>query len=56
MEIFDRYIKILFNLNHLQRDINFVSKGGHSFKVKQNCKFIEVKQGPYSEGLDKENF
>tara|TARA_B100000886_G_scaffold171963_1_gene117694 strand:- start:4502 stop:4918 length:417 start_codon:yes stop_codon:yes gene_type:complete len=31
-------------------------EGGHKFKIEKTCKFIEVKQGPYIEGLDKEKF
>ena len=31
-------------------------EGGHKFKIEETCKFIEVKQGPYIEGLDKEKF
>ena len=30
--------------------------GGHSFEMFENTKFLEIKQGPYSEGLDKEKF
>ncbi len=30
--------------------------GGHSFEMKEKTKFIEIKQGPYIEGLDKEKF
>ena len=31
-------------------------EGGHKFKIEKTCKFIEVKQGPYIEGLDKKKF
>ncbi|MDA9706587.1 hypothetical protein N9U94_05140 [Acidimicrobiaceae bacterium] len=31
-------------------------RGGHSIKVVQDSKFIEVKQGPYIESIDKERF
>tara|TARA_B100000902_G_scaffold59643_1_gene66737 strand:- start:19367 stop:19783 length:417 start_codon:yes stop_codon:yes gene_type:complete len=30
--------------------------GGHSFKIDEDTKFIEIKQGPFQEGLDKEKF
>ena len=30
--------------------------GGHGLNVKKNTKFIEVKQGPYNESIDKVRF
>ena len=30
--------------------------GGHSLEILEDSKFLEVKQGPYIEGLDKEKF
>ena len=37
-------------------DILVLLSGGHGFKVIKNCKFIEVKQGPYNIVKDKEKF
>tara|TARA_B100001996_G_scaffold377119_1_gene359282 strand:- start:1122 stop:1514 length:393 start_codon:yes stop_codon:yes gene_type:complete len=31
-------------------------RGGHGLKVKKGCKFVEAKQGPYKEELDKKRF
>ena len=31
-------------------------EGGHSFEILEDATFIEIKQGPYLEGLDKEKF
>ena len=43
--------------NILQKgDIILLSKGGHGFKVLEECEIIEVKQGPYDEKKDKERF
>ena len=56
VEIFDSF-KNFINTRVLTKGyLILFLKGGHSFKVNQDCKFIEVKQGPYSEGLDKEKF
>ena len=30
--------------------------GGHGFKITKDCKFLEVKQGPFKIGNDKERF
>ena len=30
--------------------------GAHGFEITKNCKFLEVKQGPYEPGKDKERF
>ena len=30
--------------------------GAHGFKILKNCQFLEVKQGPYFLGKDKERF
>lgn len=35
--------------------ISMVS-GGHGIKIDDDCKFIEVKQGPYSDNADKVRF
>ena len=37
-------------------DILILLSGGHGFKILRNCKFIEVKQGPYNINKDKEKF
>lgn len=37
-------------------DIAFLINGGHGIKVIEDSTIIEVKQGPYVEGEDKEHF
>ena len=37
-------------------DIAVLIEGGHGFSVIEECHFIEVKQGPYIPGKDKEVF
>ena len=39
-----------------KNDIIILMKGGHGFKIMKDCKFIEVKQGPYLADKDKERF
>ncbi len=56
VEIFDSYKNFVNSRILTKGYLILFLKGGHSFKVNQNCKFIEVKQGPYLEGLDKEKF
>ncbi len=34
-------------------DIIFLKKGIHGFKIGEDCKFIEIKQGPFIETADK---
>ena len=53
-----------FNSNKSYVKSRFIEKwnilillsGGHGFKILKNCKFIEVKQGPYHIKKDKEKF
>lgn len=37
-------------------DIAILIDGGHELKMESDCKFIEVKQGPYDEHKDKTRF
>lgn len=39
-----------------KNDIAILVKGGHGFKMLKNCKFLEVKQGPYDTKKDKIKF
>lgn len=39
-----------------QGDILILVSGGHGFRVLSDCEFVEVKQGPYVPGRDKEVF
>ena len=39
-----------------KNDIIILLNGGHGFKMIKNCKFIEIKQGPYSLSKDKKRF
>ena len=39
-----------------RNDIVILMSGGHGFKMMNNCKFIEVKQGPYDARKDKNKF
>lgn len=56
VEIFDNFKNFVKSKVLTKGYLILFLNGGHSFKINQNCKFIEVKQGPYIEGLDKEKF
>lgn len=48
--------KYLFSKEAKKNDIIILLTGGHGFKMLNNCKFIEVKQGPYQIKKDKYKF
>ena len=48
--------KFLFSKILKKNDIIVLLTGGHGFEVLKNCKFIEVKQGPYKPTKDKFKF
>ena len=48
--------KFLFSKLAKKNDIIILLTGGHGFKIIKNCKFIEVKQGPYNIKKDKITF
>ncbi len=56
IDFFDNKKKYIFSKTIKKNDIVILLRGGHGFKVKKNCKMIEVKQGPYSENEDKSKF
>lgn len=39
-----------------KNDILILLNGGHGFKMLKDCKFLEVKQGPYISDKDKKKF
>ena len=43
-------------MNIFQHDTIALFGGGHGIDVKQDTKFIEVKQGPYDPETDKKRF
>lgn len=45
--------KIEKKINLKKNDIIIFFSGTHGFKIKKNSRFIEVKQGPYYENIDK---
>ena len=48
--------KYLFSKIIKKNDIIILLTGGHGFEILKNCKFIEVKQGPYNPTKDKFKF
>ena len=48
--------KYLFSKILSKNDIIILLTSGHGFKILKNCKFIEIKQGPYDVKKDKIKF
>jgi len=53
VDFFDKQKKYLFSKILNKNNIIIFVDGGHGFKILQNAKIIEVKQGPYNEVKDK---
>lgn len=56
VEIFDSLKVHIINKTLYPGFLIIFCNGGHSFKMHEKTKFIEIKQGPYAEELDKEKF
>ena len=56
VDFYDNKKKYLFNRKLIKNDIIILLKFGHGFKIDKNCKFIEVKQGPFDPKRDKFKF
>lgn len=56
VDFYDNKKKFLKNKILNKGDIIILISGGHGFKIIKNCKFIEVKQGPYNIKQDKIKF
>ena len=56
VDFYDNKKKYLFSEKLIKNDIIILLKFGHGFKIQKNCKFIEVKQGPFNPKRDKFKF
>ena len=57
VEIYDKKIKLFIGEQKISAgELILFLEGGHSFEILEDATFIEIKQGPYLEGLDKEKF
>ena len=56
VDFYNNKKKYLFSNTIKKNDILILLTGGHGFKTLNNCKFIEVKQGPYNIKKDKFKF
>ena len=56
IDFFNRRKEFLFSRVANKNDIIVLISGGHGFKMLKNCKFIEVKQGPFFPKKDKHKF
>ena len=56
LEIYDENLKLVTTEIVNKGQVIALFNGGHGFKSLLNSKFLEVKQGPYTEEQDKERF
>ncbi len=56
VDFYNNKKKYLFSKILSKNDIIILLTYGHGFKILKNCKFIEVKQGPYDAKKDKFKF
>lgn len=56
IEIYDSSKNFVDKVKVASDQIISFFQGGHSFEVLDDTKFIEIKQGPYNEFIDKEKF
>ncbi len=54
--IYDNNLKFIDKLLILPVEIIVLFSGGHSLKIIEEAKFIEIKQGPFDENNDKKRF
>lgn len=56
VELYDKNQTFLKELLVKEKEVIVLFAGGHFIEVLENSKFIEIKQGPYTELKDKEHF
>ncbi len=56
VDIYSKELELLHTSSLFKGDILAMFQGGHGLKMGSKCKFIEVKQGPYIEEIDKKTF
>ncbi len=56
VKIFDTNEEFIERVTLGQGDSISLLRGGHGIEIETSCKFIETKQGPYTEELDKKRF
>ena len=56
VDIYDKNHEFVDSFELNEGDIGILIDGGHGIKIIEDCKFVEVKQGPYDEKTDKVRF
>jgi hypothetical protein len=56
IEIFNSNLELVDTMSLYSGDTIGFYAGGHGIKLITECKFIEVKQGPFNESTDKKRF
>ena len=55
-DLFNNSNEYVVSVELLAGDVIILNSGGHGFVASEDCKFFEVKQGPFVEGADKQIF
>jgi len=55
-DLFNSSNEYVVSVELLAGDMIILNSGGHGFVSSEDCKFFEVKQGPFVEGADKQIF
>ena len=56
IDLFDSDKQFIETVMIKKNDAILIYEGGHGIEVVEECKFLEFKQGPYIENIDKEHF
>ena len=56
VDFYDKDLNFLKNVIVKKHETILMFGGGHGIEVSKDTKFIEIKQGPFNEELDKERF
>ncbi len=56
IDLFDSDKQFIETVMIKRNDAILIYEGGHGIEVVEECKFLEFKQGPYIENIDKEHF
>lgn len=55
-DLYDNSRALIHSVKLHEGNVIVLVSGGHGFRINEDCDFVEVKQGPYTEGKDKEVF
>ncbi len=56
VDLYNQKMELIENETLYQGDFILLVSGGHGFRMNEDSEIIEIKQGPYLDGLDKKRF